>query len=55
MNAGPMKVRLRAWPETKPKGDAEVEMLMFPGSTRSISGSLIRAYLQEEVRFAALG
>jgi hypothetical protein len=45
MNAGPFAVRLKAWPETKPSGEPEVEMQVWPGNTRSISGSLIRAHI----------
>lgn len=47
MNAGPGPVRLKAWSETKPMGEPEVDMQVWPGNTRSISGSLIRAHLAE--------
>lgn len=64
MNAGPATVKLKAWPETKPDGQPDVEMRLWPGNTRSISGSLIRAILEEgpfvgspaaRPSFAALG
>jgi len=43
-NAGPAAIALRAWQTHKPKSDdPDIEVQLWPGNTKSISGNLIRA------------
>jgi hypothetical protein len=62
MNAGPFSIELRAWRQPSADGDPFVRVRLWPGNTKSVNGSLIRARLAEgpgygnsERRFAAIG
>jgi hypothetical protein len=53
-NAGPAGVSLLAWQSHAPKDPKpDIQIQLWPGNTRSVSASLVRARLMEGVGVAA--
>jgi hypothetical protein len=53
MNSGPANIDLLVWSEpSRQPGDAPIRMLLRPGTTRSVSGAMIKLMISEDQRGA---